>query len=369
MMVRAESYTPVALDKVRLLFEAARIYQEKLRQDETGQAAVRRGHRARSRARRGRPAARASSTSTTRSGPQLSPVIDMLVRKVGQLHADPRELNELYYRAARTADELGDYRQALQLLQGRLRHRLDVPADAARARRPAVQDGRTGTAPGRSTRPSWSSTATGRTRRTSSASTTGSAWFARPSGERKKALNMFEKALEIDPQPPRHAAGGHRPAAAAGRLGGGGPRQARPDGDRAGQGEGRAARRDRRHLPRASSRTRRRRSRRTSRRSRSRQRRPPAPAEGPRPLHRDQAVEEGGRDHRALHRARERRRSGAARTTTPPRRCAATSSSRSTRRSTTTTRRSTASSRSPERLPEPMMPRALQARSRRSTRC
>ena len=58
MMVRAESYTPVAIDKVRLLFEAARIYQDKLRQDDAGQAAVRRGDRARPRARRGRPAAR-----------------------------------------------------------------------------------------------------------------------------------------------------------------------------------------------------------------------------------------------------------------------------------------------------------------------
>src|SRR5687768_17944737 len=34
MMVRAESYTPVAIDKVRLLNEAARIYAYKLRQDD-----------------------------------------------------------------------------------------------------------------------------------------------------------------------------------------------------------------------------------------------------------------------------------------------------------------------------------------------
>jgi len=32
MMVRAESYTPVVIDKVRLLYEAARIYEEKLHQ-------------------------------------------------------------------------------------------------------------------------------------------------------------------------------------------------------------------------------------------------------------------------------------------------------------------------------------------------
>ena len=35
MMVRAESYTPVVLDKVRLLFEAARIYLDKLQPDRT----------------------------------------------------------------------------------------------------------------------------------------------------------------------------------------------------------------------------------------------------------------------------------------------------------------------------------------------
>src|SRR3569623_1347134 len=34
MMVRAESYTPVAIDKVRLLFEAANIYMYKIRQDD-----------------------------------------------------------------------------------------------------------------------------------------------------------------------------------------------------------------------------------------------------------------------------------------------------------------------------------------------
>ena len=34
MMVRAESYTPVAIDKVRLLFEAANIYSYKLKQDD-----------------------------------------------------------------------------------------------------------------------------------------------------------------------------------------------------------------------------------------------------------------------------------------------------------------------------------------------
>ena len=40
-------------------------------------------------------------------------------------------------------------------------------------------------------------------------------------GERKKALNMFEKALEIEAAHRADAAGGHRAAGAGGRLGGG----------------------------------------------------------------------------------------------------------------------------------------------------
>src|SRR6185436_19774005 len=38
MMVRAESYTPVVTDKVRLLYEAARIYDERLRQPDAAKA-------------------------------------------------------------------------------------------------------------------------------------------------------------------------------------------------------------------------------------------------------------------------------------------------------------------------------------------
>ena len=139
MMVRAESYTPVAIDKVRLLFEAANIYSYKLRQDDQAKqlyAAVISLDPEHVEA--GRPLA--DLYFNDQQWTELSPVIDMLCRKVGQLHADPRELNELYYRAAKTADELGDYQQGARLLQGRVRHRLDVPADAGRPRRPALQD-------------------------------------------------------------------------------------------------------------------------------------------------------------------------------------------------------------------------------------
>ena len=82
MMVRAESYTPVAIDKVRLLFEAANIYQDKLRQDEPAKQlyaaviALDPEH-----VEAGRPLAELYFEA--QEWAQLSPVIDMLARKVG----------------------------------------------------------------------------------------------------------------------------------------------------------------------------------------------------------------------------------------------------------------------------------------------
>ncbi len=309
MMVRAESYTQVVIEKVRLLHEAAKIYQEKLRQNDAAKqlyAAVISLDPEHVDA--GRPLAELYFES--QEWQQLSSVIEMLVRKVAQLHADPRELNELYYRAARTADELGDFQKALRLLQERLRHRFDVPADPGRPGRPAVQDAglgqrredlpdHPGPAPRRPGR--------GRRRQDLQPAGHGPAGV----GRAQEGAQHVREGAGDRPQPPRHAAGGHRPAAAAGRLGGGRPRQARPDGHRAAEGEGVAARRDRRHLPRQA-RQLAEGHRGLPRGARVGARRPPAAAEGARPLHRDQAVEEGGRDHRAVHRARSRRR--------PPRR-------------------------------------------------
>jgi len=128
---------------------------------------------------------------------ELSPVIDMLCRKASQLHADQRELNDLYYRAAKTADELGDLQKAL----GYYKYAYDI--DSTHLRRSSVAPTccsrwRTTTTPGRSTRRSWSSTATVKTRRMSSASINRLGMVRQALGERKKALNMFEKALEID---------------------------------------------------------------------------------------------------------------------------------------------------------------------------
>ncbi|MBV8761915.1 MAG: tetratricopeptide repeat protein, partial [Deltaproteobacteria bacterium] len=197
MMVRAESYTPVAIDKVRLLFEAANIYSYKLRQDDQAKqlyAAVISLDPEHVEA--GRPLA--DLYFNDQQWAELSPVIDMLCRKVGQLHADPRELNELYYRAAKTADELGDFQKALgyykaaydidstylPTLVGRadLLFKMQDWDNAGKIYQTILVQHRDGQDEADVVR---IYNRLGQVRQNL--------------GERKKALNMFEKALEIDP--------------------------------------------------------------------------------------------------------------------------------------------------------------------------
>ena len=112
MMVRAESTTHVVVDKVRLLFGAATIHMDKLRSvDEAKRLyasviALDPEH-----VEAGRPLARLYFEA--RQWTEMSPVIDMLCRKAGRLRVDPDELHELYYRAACCADELGAAQKAL----------------------------------------------------------------------------------------------------------------------------------------------------------------------------------------------------------------------------------------------------------------
>jgi tetratricopeptide (TPR) repeat protein len=129
---------------------------------------------------------------------ELSPVIDMLCRKVGQLHADPRELNELYYRAAKCADELGDFSKALgyykaaydidstflPTLVGRadLLFKMQEWEQAGKIYQTILVQHRDGQDQADVVR---IYNRLGMVRQAL--------------GERKKALNMFEKALEIDP--------------------------------------------------------------------------------------------------------------------------------------------------------------------------
>ncbi|HEU0033618.1 MAG TPA: tetratricopeptide repeat protein [Kofleriaceae bacterium] len=198
MMVRAESYTPVVIDKVRLLFEAARIFEERLHQNDQAKQlyaaviALDPEH-----VEAGRPLSELYFESQEWS--KLQPVIDMLCRKVGQLHADPRELNELYYRAAKTADELGDFQKALNYykaaydidstslptLVGRadLLFKMGDFENAGKIYQTILVQHRDGQEEADVVR---IYNRLGMVRQNL--------------GERKKALNMFEKALEIDPR-------------------------------------------------------------------------------------------------------------------------------------------------------------------------
>jgi tetratricopeptide (TPR) repeat protein len=197
MMVRAEAHTPVATDKVRLLYDAARIYESRLRQPDQAKAlyaaviGLDPEH-----VEAGRPLAEIYFQN--REWEPLAPVIDMLVRKVAQLHPDPRELNELYYRAARTSDELGDYDRALAYykaaydidstylptLIGRadLLYKMNDWDGAGKIYQTILVQHRDSQAEADVVRIYYR---LGMVRQNL--------------GERKKALNMFEKALEIDP--------------------------------------------------------------------------------------------------------------------------------------------------------------------------
>jgi tetratricopeptide (TPR) repeat protein len=197
MMVRAESYTPVAVDKVRLLFESARIYQDRLRQDDIARQlyaaviALDPEH-----VEAGRPLADLYFES--QQWAELSPVIDMLCRKVGQLHADPRELNELYYRAAKTADELGDHGKALAYYKAA--YDIDstyLPTLIGRADlmfKMADYD-----AAGKIYQTILVQHRDGQGEADVVRIYNRLGMVRQALGERKKALNMFEKALEIDP--------------------------------------------------------------------------------------------------------------------------------------------------------------------------
>ena len=197
MMVRAESFTPVSTEKVRLLFEAANIYAYKIRQDDQAKQlyaaviALDPEH-----VEAGRPLA--DLYFDGKQWAELSPVIDMLARKVVQLRVDNKELNEIFYRAAKTADELGDFNKALgyykqafdtdstflPTLVGRadLLFKMQDWDNAGKIYQTILVQHRDGQDDADVVR---IYNRLGMVRQAL--------------GERKKALNMFEKALEIDP--------------------------------------------------------------------------------------------------------------------------------------------------------------------------
>ena len=191
VMERAERHTKVVIDKVRLLHGTARIYHDRLHQLDDARrlyAAVIELDPEHVEA--GRPLA-ALYFESARWEP-LSPVIEMLVRKSTQLGAAPRELAELYRRAGRCAGELGDHERALRHYQSALE--LD-PTDVT-------------TMIGRAdllfAKHDWEGA--GKLYQTIAVSHRDAHVFGRLGavrrelGDRAKALDLFEKALELDPK-------------------------------------------------------------------------------------------------------------------------------------------------------------------------
>lgn len=197
MMVRAESYTTSILEKIRLLYGAARIYLDKLSSVEQAKeylAAV----IALDPEHVGAAEPLAELYFKRTDWQPLSPILDMLVRKAQQEQADPQRLNELYFRTARCADELGDYDKAIQYykaaydidstylptLVGRadLLYKMQSWEEAGKIYQTILVQHRDALSEADVVRIYYR---LGMVRQNL--------------GERKKALNMFEKALEIDP--------------------------------------------------------------------------------------------------------------------------------------------------------------------------
>ena len=198
MMVRAESYTPVAIDKVRLLFEAANIYSDKLRQDDQAKQLY--------------AAVIALDPEHVEAGRPLAELYfndeQWAELVAGDRHAVPqgrpaarrpaRAQRALLPRGASTADELGDYQKALgyykaaydidstylPTLLGRadLLFKMQDWDNAGKIYQTILVQHRDGQDEADVVR---IYNRLGMVRQAL--------------GERKKALNMFEKALEIDP--------------------------------------------------------------------------------------------------------------------------------------------------------------------------
>ena len=197
LMMRAETHTQVAVDKVRLLCDAANIHLHKLRvTDQAKQLYAAAIAHDPEHVEAGR--ALAGLYYEAGQWKELSPVIDMLCRKSDQLRVDAKQLHELHYRAARCADELGEHGKALGyykiasdldpthvptlLGRGDLHFKLEDWDSAGKAYQVILVQHREGQ------------------REAELARVYGRLGMVRKHlGERKKALAMFDKALELDP--------------------------------------------------------------------------------------------------------------------------------------------------------------------------
>jgi golgin subfamily B member 1 len=197
MMVRAEQHTQHPLEKIRLLFEAATIFHKRLHDE--GRAmefyaatiALDPEH-----VEAGEPLAELYFRE--KRWPELEPILDMVARKSTQLKKDNKALNELYFRIARTADELGNNDKALRYYK--MAYDLDstyLPTLVGRANLLfKIED--------------WDNagkiyqTILVQHRDAQKEGEVVDIYYRLGQvrlklGERKKALNMFEKALEINP--------------------------------------------------------------------------------------------------------------------------------------------------------------------------
>jgi tetratricopeptide (TPR) repeat protein len=111
LMIRAEEQMPNPLDKIKILFEIGTILRERLDEEKRGSEFL-------ARVMQLDPehvgAAEPLAELYFREGrwKELEPILDALVRKADK--RDAKEMNNLYYRVAKTADSLGNRDKALK---------------------------------------------------------------------------------------------------------------------------------------------------------------------------------------------------------------------------------------------------------------
>lgn len=194
LMIRAEEQIQNPLEKVKLLYEVGTIYRDRLDDEDRAEEALARVI-ALDPEHVGAAEPLAEMYFRDRKWRELEPVLDMLVRKAGR--RDTKELNQLYFRLATTADQLGNNEKALKYYKAA--YDLDstyLPTLLGRAALLyRIED--------------WEGafklyqTVLVHHREAQKESEVVDIFYRLgviklKQGERKKALNMFEKALEID---------------------------------------------------------------------------------------------------------------------------------------------------------------------------